>query len=213
MSNQAVSEQELAAKATGPRVSLEDRDNNIAGYGVFNVHKALTALGIPALPSTQLLTIAVVTTHNGFTVVGESACAWPANYDEDMGNRLALENAKNKLWPLMGYALKQGLWDANMIDGPTQLQHPQQTAGEEATKPEADGTTEASVASEGTWQERLKAEEAELFEKLSMLSKYLGTEAFKLLSDRNQRYLIEQKEAMFNYHTILQARLLENDIK
>ena len=93
MSN-SVTEEELIAKATGPRVTKEELEANIAGYGIFNVHEALTALGIPALDATKLLTIAVVTMKNGFTVVGESACAWPANFDADIGGRLALTDAK-----------------------------------------------------------------------------------------------------------------------
>lgn len=113
--NKPVTEAELIAKATGPRVTKEELEANVAGYGIFNVHEALTALGVPALEATKLLTIAVVTTNNGFTVVGESACAWPANYDKDIGERLALGDAKNKLWALMGYELKSKVALAQQI--------------------------------------------------------------------------------------------------
>jgi hypothetical protein len=110
-----VTEDELIAKATGPRITKEELDANVVGYGVFNVYEALTALGIPAFDATKLLTIAVVTTKNGFNVVGESACAWPANFDADIGSRLALNDAKNKLWALMGYELKSKVALAQQI--------------------------------------------------------------------------------------------------
>ena len=110
-----VTEDELIAKATGPRVTKEELEANVAGYGIFHVYEALTALGVPALEATKLLTIAVVTTANGFTVVGESACAWPANYDKDIGERLALGDAKGKLWALMGYELKSKVVLAQQI--------------------------------------------------------------------------------------------------
>ena len=113
--NKPVTEAELIAKATGPRITKEELEANVAGYSIFNVHEALTALGVPALEATKLLTIAVVTTNNGFTVVGESACAWPANYDKDIGERLALGDAKNKLWALMGYELKSKVVLAQQI--------------------------------------------------------------------------------------------------
>ena len=52
-----------------------------------------------------LLTICVLVLRNGFTVMGESACVSPENFDADVGRRVARRNARDKVWPLMGYAL------------------------------------------------------------------------------------------------------------
>lgn len=57
----------------------------------------------------RLLTFCVLVLKNGFTVTGESACASPENFDAEIGKRVARENAKNKIWPLMGYELKSRL--------------------------------------------------------------------------------------------------------
>jgi hypothetical protein len=46
---------------------------------------------------------------NGFTVIGESACASPENFDAELGRKIARTNAIDKVWPLMGYALKEQL--------------------------------------------------------------------------------------------------------
>lgn len=46
---------------------------------------------------------------NGFTVTGESACASPENFDAEIGKKIARQNAVQKIWPLMGYALKNKL--------------------------------------------------------------------------------------------------------
>ena len=62
---------------------------------------------VPA--STKLLTFCVLVLRNGFTVTGESACASPENFDAEIGRKIARENAVQKVWPLMGYALKQKL--------------------------------------------------------------------------------------------------------
>ncbi len=57
----------------------------------------------------ELLTFCVLVLRNGFTVTGESACASPENFDADIGKKIARANAEQKIWPLMGYALKQDL--------------------------------------------------------------------------------------------------------
>ena len=59
-----------------------------------------------------LLTFCVIVAKNGFTFVGQSACASPENFDPEIGKRIARENAVRKMWPLMGYALKQQLSEA-----------------------------------------------------------------------------------------------------
>lgn len=56
-----------------------------------------------------LLTFCVLVLKNGFTVTGESACASPENFDAEIGRKVARENAKQKLWPLLGYELKSKL--------------------------------------------------------------------------------------------------------
>lgn len=59
------------------------------------------------------LTVCCVTLQNGFTVTGESACASPENFDADIGKRIAFENARNKIWALEGYLLKQRLYETD----------------------------------------------------------------------------------------------------
>jgi len=52
-------------------------------------------------------TVCCLTLKNGFTVIGESACASPENFDIEIGQKIALENARNKIWLLEGYLLKE----------------------------------------------------------------------------------------------------------
>lgn len=59
---------------------------------------------------TDVLTVCVLTLRNGFTVTGESACASPENYNEEIGNKIARENAREKIWVLEGYLLKEKLF-------------------------------------------------------------------------------------------------------
>lgn len=60
---------------------------------------------------TDVLTVCVLTLENGFTVTGESACASPTNYNKEIGDRIARDNAKEKIWILEGYVLKQKLFE------------------------------------------------------------------------------------------------------
>ena len=61
------------------------------------------------LASLDLLTFCVLVLRNGFTVTGESACASPENFDAEIGRNIARQNAVQKIWPLLGFALKEGL--------------------------------------------------------------------------------------------------------
>lgn len=85
---------------TAPRVTPADLEAAIAAVEYV---KHISAGG-------QILRWAVLTTRNGFAVTGRpSASVSAENDDEDIGRRVALENAKNELWPLLGYALKDRL--------------------------------------------------------------------------------------------------------
>jgi hypothetical protein len=130
MSDESI-EQEIQAKGlTAPRITPADLQANIAsehyfsaGEGVIgafaagelrkNSGDAIVPAGAahPDLlrPSLNLLTFCVLVLKNGFTVTGESACASPENFDEEIGRKIARANAEQKIWPLMGYELKQRL--------------------------------------------------------------------------------------------------------
>ena len=55
------------------------------------------------------LTVCVLTLENGFNVTGESACVSPENFNKEIGQKIAKDNAVNKIWSLEGYLLKEQL--------------------------------------------------------------------------------------------------------
>ncbi|OWG18353.1 hypothetical protein KDK82_1832 [Delftia sp. K82] len=67
----------------------------------------------PADSPLNLLTFCVLRLRNGFTVTGESACASPENFDAAIGRRIARENAVQKIWPLLGFRLRDKLAGIN----------------------------------------------------------------------------------------------------
>lgn len=129
-----VAEQELVAAAVAPRVTLEQLEATIASEHYFtaadgvdgafltdkraeDAYEPVTFIplkydntrdGTP-MADLALLTFCVLRLQNGFTVHGFSACASPANYNREIGERLAREDAVKKLWPLLGYELKTKL--------------------------------------------------------------------------------------------------------
>jgi hypothetical protein len=62
------------------------------------------------------LTVCCLTLQNGFTVTGESACASPENFDAETGREVSRQNARNKIWMLEGYLLKQRLSEQTNYD-------------------------------------------------------------------------------------------------
>lgn len=107
-------EQEIQNKGlTAPRITPGDVEDNIVDEYYFTaaegvqatLHKQATGMRCEL----SLLTFCVLVLKNGFTVTGESACASPENFDALTGKKIARANAVNKIWPLMGYQLKQQL--------------------------------------------------------------------------------------------------------
>lgn len=61
------------------------------------------------------LTVCCLTLRNGFTVTGESACASPANFNAEIGRMIARVNARQKIWALECYLLRQRIHDESAI--------------------------------------------------------------------------------------------------
>lgn len=94
-------EQEIQDKGlNAPRLTPQDIDAAICNAAQFHVFPGTTT------------TVCLLELRNGFTVTGESACASPENFDRELGEKIALENARNKVWMLEGYLLKQRLHEA-----------------------------------------------------------------------------------------------------
>lgn len=50
-------------------------------------------------------TVVIAILRNGFSLIAESACVDPANYDESIGEKYALEKIKKQIWHLLGFML------------------------------------------------------------------------------------------------------------
>ena len=114
--NEQQIEQEIQAKGlTAPRVTPDRINEVIVGQYYFTARQGVNANGTGDEVSAKdhkalsLLTFCVLILRNGFTVTGESACVSPENFDAEIGKKIAFENAKQKIWALEGYALRNAL--------------------------------------------------------------------------------------------------------
>lgn len=90
---------ERIASRPGPKVTPQD------------VKDAFVSCDYYVFPGT-MTTVALATMANGFRIVGQSACADPANFNEQIGRELALKDCERQVWAFLGYGLRQRLHDA-----------------------------------------------------------------------------------------------------
>ena len=118
MSTNDAIEKEIQEKGlTAPRITQDDVEANISSEHYFTALDGVDgyyrggpeAQAVANAESLSLLTFCVLVLKNGFTVTGESACASPENFDAEIGKKIARQNALQKVWPLMGYMLRNQL--------------------------------------------------------------------------------------------------------
>jgi hypothetical protein len=99
--DEAAIEKEIQAKGlTAPRLTPDMIDATIAGECYWLV------------PCTTM-TVCALVLRNGYVVIGESAAVSSENFDEAIGRKIARENARNKIWSLEGYLLRQSIYAAS----------------------------------------------------------------------------------------------------
>lgn len=96
--DEAAVEKEIQAKGlNAPRLTPDKIDAAIAGEQYWR-------------PTNTTMTVCALTLRNGFVVIGESAAASPENFDEAIGRKIAKDNARQAIWQLEGYLLRQMLY-------------------------------------------------------------------------------------------------------
>ena len=188
-------EQEIQAKGlTAPRVTPDHIDATVSWEQTFTAGDALRALGYPSHQAFDLLTICVLKLVNDFTVIGESACASPENFDRELGAKIARQNAVNKIWPLEGYLLKSKLLASATDAVPSAFQQDVR-----------------SILEIGTivppHQQRVIDEKTELDGKFNKLVAFFDNPLYKTLHIDEQARLAQQCEYMGKYSEILKDRI------
>lgn len=91
-------EDDIVAKGLdAPRLSPEKIEDVIVGEQYYR------------FPRTTMM-VCCLTLKNGYCVTGESAAVSSENFDAEIGQKVAKQHAKDKIWALEGYLLKQKLY-------------------------------------------------------------------------------------------------------
>lgn len=96
MSEQAIEDEIQAKGLTAPRLTPT------------LITEAIQDTYYHIIPGTTT-TVCALTLRNGFVVVGTSAAASLENFNTEIGESIAFGNARNKVWELEGYLLKERL--------------------------------------------------------------------------------------------------------
>ena len=84
------------------RVTLEQMEENIKEVQFSNIGGTHT--------------ICLITVNNGFTFLGDSACVDPNNFSKDVGEKIAYDNAIDKMWGYYGFLLKQKMYETTLTN-------------------------------------------------------------------------------------------------
>lgn len=128
-----------------------------------------------------LLTFCVLVLKNGFKVVGQSACASVDRYDLVVGRSVARDNAKEKIWELLGYMLKEKL---------------------------AEAERRQALEGGGSFIERMSAEATDVEDRLFKLRTFMASNPeFALMATKPMALLVEQEQVMTHYLLVLNRRI------
>ena len=95
MKNEQQLEKEIQKKGlNAPRLTPDD------------INKKITNKTFTILPSGKCM-VCEITLENGYTVRGEAACVSKENFNQEIGERISFENARDKIWELEGYLLQE----------------------------------------------------------------------------------------------------------
>lgn len=87
---------------------IQDKGLNAPRLTPDMIDAVIAGVDFHVFPGTTM-TVCALKLQNGFVVIGESAAASPENFNEEIGRKIARENARNKIWALEGYLLRDKL--------------------------------------------------------------------------------------------------------
>lgn len=163
MNDQQIEAEVQAKGLTAPRVRLADIEDAIERIDIV---KHVSTSG-------QVLRWAVLNMRNGFAITGRPSCSVsPENDNEELGKKIATDNAISEAWALLGYELKSKL-----------------------------------AATPKDFRDRVRAESAELDDRIKKLAAFLPTDACHALPEEEQERLSSQLAAMQDYSNCLAERI------
>lgn len=89
--------------------AIADNGLNAARVSPERIEQVIVKEDYYVFPGTTV-TVCLLTLANGYGVVGSSACAAPENFNAELGRKIARGNARDQIWALEGYLLREALY-------------------------------------------------------------------------------------------------------
>ena len=102
-------EKRITGSETDIEREIQEKGLNAPRLTPADIDAAIVSVTFTVLPSGKAM-VCELTLRNGFTVRGESACVSKENFNAEIGQKIAHENARNKVWALEGYLLQERLY-------------------------------------------------------------------------------------------------------
>lgn len=100
-------------------------------------------------------TLCMLTLENGYTIKGMSACVDSAEFDLNMGRKIAFDDAINQIWPLEGYLLAQRIFEGDMpVTMSEVVAEAQKVFGEEFSKMKLSQPRVEVMKKAGVWKNK-----------------------------------------------------------
>ena len=203
-----------ALKPTAPRITKEHIQSLIVDETYTNIEGTRT-------------TVCRLGLANGFCVVGvNNGPVSAANFNQEIGCEYAYKAAVDQIWPLEGYLLAERLSRVVTEDGKinslrklVQIQCAEDTVDQdEYMRGMANGLMLALSVLTGqepdfveapntSYQDRVRAERAELDERATKLGAFLQTDTFAGLDEAEQERLKVQLDIQYQLREVLDARI------
>jgi hypothetical protein len=105
-----------AAERGGTRVSLQDIKDQIdlESYTTADRLVADREVKLSQVEKLSVMTVCTLVMKNGWIVLGKSAPADPKSFNPELGQKLAYEDCIRQLWPVIGYHLRQTLYEVEL---------------------------------------------------------------------------------------------------
>lgn len=84
---------------------IQDKGLNAPRLTPADIDAVIVGETYTTMPSGKAM-VCELTLRSGFTVRGESVCVSKVNFNEEIGRKIARENARDKIWLLEGYRLQ-----------------------------------------------------------------------------------------------------------
>ncbi|MGL5583640.1 MAG: Gp49 family protein [Cetobacterium sp.] len=87
---------------------IQDKNLNAPRLTPNHITKCIVSADYYVFPHSTT-TVCMITLKNGYKVIGESSPVSDDNFDAEIGRKVAFECARDKIWALEGYLLKDKL--------------------------------------------------------------------------------------------------------